>query len=43
MSYIVTIRKSLTVECHTVIGNVGEFVDRAYDGGALGVTIVVRK
>lgn len=44
MRYLVTVNTGDSVQRHTVIGDITAFVDRAYDDGALGVTIlVVRK
>lgn len=42
MSYIITIRTASTVHRFAAIGNVGALIDAAYDGGALGVTAMVR-
>lgn len=43
MSYIITIRTASTVHIFAAIGNLAALIDAAYDGGALGVTAMVRK
>ncbi|MGE5622220.1 MAG: hypothetical protein ACM3WS_03580 [Bacillota bacterium] len=43
MYYLVTINTGAGIERRTVIGDINAFVDRAYEDGALGVTILVRQ
>lgn len=42
LSYTITERTAAGARSYTAIGNLGALVDAAYDGGALGVTAMVR-
>jgi hypothetical protein len=43
LSYTVTERTAAGARSYTAIGDAGKLQDAAYDGGAMGVTIVVRQ